>query len=92
MVVDHEVTVDAGHCELVVVDKVRDLVPVSLVDEPDVEEPDVEGPVVAEELGPPDEVGPFVVEEVLETGTPHSSKLWPSSQHHTFPPNSCQAQ
>lgn len=41
------------------------------------EEPDVEGPVVSEELGPPEDVGPFVVEEVLETGTPHSSKLCP---------------
>jgi len=76
VVVDHEVTADAGHCELVV-DNVWDLLAVPLVEEPDVEEPDVEGPVVAEELGPPEDVGPFVVEEVLDTGTPHSSKLWP---------------
>ena len=47
-------------------------------------------------------------EDELVVGTPHSSKLWPfeksvgkghgveewltSSQHHTFPPNSCHAQ
>lgn len=88
VVVDHEVTVDAGHCESVV-DRVLE-VTVSLV-LVDVEEPDLG---VEEELGPSEEVGRPVVDddEVLAGGTPHSSKLWPSSQHHTLPPNSRQAQ
>ena len=109
VVVDHEVTVDAGHCELVVDDRVVEvelavelvvlLVSVTVVEEP----PEVVDvvPVLVEDE---------VVDE-LKGGRPHSSKLWPfstvsqaqrgtvparsaltSSQHHTLPPNSCQAQ
>lgn len=70
VVVDHEVTVEAGHCELVV-DNVREVVVVWLVS---VVESDV---WVVEEVDSVEEVAELVVEDEVTGGTPHSSRLWP---------------
>jgi len=85
VVVPQEVTVDARQCDSLV-DSVSPwlLVAVPLV------VVEVDG-LDIEEDGPPEDVGELVADEV-PCGTPHSSKLWPSSQHQTRPPISFQAQ
>jgi hypothetical protein len=85
VVVAHEVTVEAGHCELVVdrewlldIDSLGDALGDPLVDPhvgADVGDSGVEG----EELVSPEDVGELVAvdEDEAGCGTPHSSKLWP---------------
>lgn len=100
VVVAHEVTVAFVPHSPSLVDEGPELVPVPLVvlgvEDSDVEEVGEVG--APDELGPPEDAVKDDVEDVddpedeLVVGTPHSSKLWPSSQHHTFPPNSCHAQ
>jgi hypothetical protein len=106
VVVAHEVTVAFVPHPSSLVDKDPELVPVPLVvlgvEDSDVDEGDEMGPPedAVEDADDP--------EDELVVSTPHSSKLWPfetsarkghgveelltSSQHHTFPPNSCHAQ
>jgi hypothetical protein len=76
VVVAHEVTVDARHFEVVSEPVDVPLVVVSrVVVELGVEESDVEDEV----LEPLVDVAELVVDDEVDCGTPHSSKLWPFS-------------
>lgn len=88
VVVAHEVTMEPGQCELLVdsgpvlvVDSLAvDLLvdsPVDALVEPDAVSDVWDPDVVVDGPGPLEDVGELVVADEVETGTPHSSKLWP---------------